>query len=272
MSENQGLVWVPQPRMTAIPAAGLVRGLLDRLDVDGLRPLVAGLRLIGDAGALGQGAKAARLDRAVVDEEVLASLVRCDEAEALLVAEPLDGSGRHVATGPPRGVDALRTRRMLPNSDLRPATALPTGRLVPVSDPTSGHAIRCAQAGWGPNCPGWTHLRRSWAASRRARCAGSASGPRTKEASNPIVVKSRTHRGQKLEPAPVASQIPMQMMLGIRKPAACSRSSAGVQRPGGSGSTSRPGAGPGAAVRGDGAAGAGRSAVRASRSRRVRAA
>src|SRR3954452_18766391 len=103
MSENQGLVWVPQPGMTAIPAAGLVRGLLDRLDVDGLPPLVAGLRLIGDAGALGKGAKAARLDRAVVDEEVLASLVRCDEAEALLVAEPLDGSGRHVATGPPRG-------------------------------------------------------------------------------------------------------------------------------------------------------------------------
>jgi hypothetical protein len=31
-----------------------------------------------------------------MDEEVLAALVRCDEAEALLVTEELDSSLRHV--------------------------------------------------------------------------------------------------------------------------------------------------------------------------------
>src|SRR3954453_24030769 len=82
---------------------------LERGDVDGLRPLVAGLGVIGDLRALGQRLEAVRVDAGVVDEQVLATLVRRDEAQALVAVEPLDGSGCHVI--PPR-LCALRTRRL----------------------------------------------------------------------------------------------------------------------------------------------------------------
>src|SRR4051812_233929 len=75
-------------------------GLLDRADVHGLRPLVAGLGLVLHARALGERAVAVRFDAAVVDEQVLAAFIGCDEAEALLVAEPLNGALCHVF--PPR--------------------------------------------------------------------------------------------------------------------------------------------------------------------------
>src|SRR5205823_11903372 len=39
-------------------------------------------------------------DRAVVDEDVLATVVLRDEAVALVVAEPLHGSGCHIYTSP----------------------------------------------------------------------------------------------------------------------------------------------------------------------------
>src|SRR4051794_12268215 len=73
------------------------RSALEERDVDGLRALVARLGVIRDLRALGEGAEAVRVDAGVVDEEVLAPVVRRDEAEALLVAEPLDGSGCHVS-------------------------------------------------------------------------------------------------------------------------------------------------------------------------------
>src|SRR3954452_23315481 len=82
----------------AIAAAG--GRPLERGHVDGLGPLVAGLGVIGDLRALGQRLEAAGVDAGVVDEEVLATVVRRDEAEALVVVEPLDGSGCHVI--PPR--------------------------------------------------------------------------------------------------------------------------------------------------------------------------
>src|SRR3954451_6204858 len=71
------------------------RRRLERGDVDGLRALVAGLGVEAHAGALGEGLEALRVDARVVDEEVLARVVRRDEAEALVVVEPLDGSGGH---------------------------------------------------------------------------------------------------------------------------------------------------------------------------------
>src|SRR5215210_5477047 len=64
-------------------------------DVDGLGALVPGLGVIGDLRALGQRLESVCVDAGVVDEEVLAPLVRRDEAEALVVVEPLDGSGCH---------------------------------------------------------------------------------------------------------------------------------------------------------------------------------
>src|SRR3954470_22974525 len=68
---------------------------LQRGDVDGLRALVAGLGVVGHLRALSQRLEAAGVDAGVVDEEVLAALVRGDEAEALVVVEPLHGSGSH---------------------------------------------------------------------------------------------------------------------------------------------------------------------------------
>src|SRR5215207_219201 len=68
---------------------------LEGLDVRRVRALGAVLGVVGDLRALGQRLEAAALDGGVVDEEVLALIVRGDEAEALLVAEPLNGSGCH---------------------------------------------------------------------------------------------------------------------------------------------------------------------------------
>src|SRR3954449_1301031 len=77
-------------------AAAVRPSALQGGDVDGLRPLVTGLGVVGDLRALGERLEAVRVDPRVVDEEVLAALVRGDEAEALVVVEPLDGSGCHV--------------------------------------------------------------------------------------------------------------------------------------------------------------------------------
>src|SRR3954466_4914052 len=54
-------------------------------DVDGLRPLVTRLCVGGDLRAPREPLEAVRVDPRVVDEEVLAALVRGDEAEALVV-------------------------------------------------------------------------------------------------------------------------------------------------------------------------------------------
>src|SRR3954465_14230413 len=69
---------------------------LQRGDVDGLGALVPGLGVVADARALGEGLEALGVDARVVDEQVLARVIRRDEAEALVVVEPLDGSGGHV--------------------------------------------------------------------------------------------------------------------------------------------------------------------------------
>src|SRR5919106_4116351 len=71
---------------------------LDRGDVDGRRTLGALLRLVLDPRALGEGAESVTGDAGEMDEEVLAGLVGRDEPEALVVAEPLHGTGRHVFT------------------------------------------------------------------------------------------------------------------------------------------------------------------------------
>src|SRR4051794_19791774 len=107
--------------------AGRSRRDLQRGDVDGLRALVAGLGLVAHARALGQGPEALPADARVVDEEVLAGLVRRDEAEALVVVEPLDGSGGH--SGFPPGISRCCDRGGLKEATTRNAgTALP-GRI-----------------------------------------------------------------------------------------------------------------------------------------------
>src|SRR3954462_13865488 len=67
----------------------------DLLDVDRLRTLVAVLLLEGDLGAFAQRTVAVAGDAREVHEEIASSPVGCDEAEALLVREPLDRAGAH---------------------------------------------------------------------------------------------------------------------------------------------------------------------------------
>src|SRR3954449_7233131 len=85
---------------------------LDRPDVLRLRTLLALLGVVGDLRALGERAVSVGLNRCVVDEEVLARLVRGDESEALLVREPLHCSGRHVSFTS-TALCVLQTRRSL---------------------------------------------------------------------------------------------------------------------------------------------------------------
>src|SRR3954451_1220602 len=101
---------------------------LDRPDVDCLRTLVAGLRLVLHARALGERAVAVGFDAAVVDEEVLAAFIGCDEAEALLVAEPLNGALCHVF--PPRRLSCCVCRGSSKGNRLR-APALLSPDIVP---------------------------------------------------------------------------------------------------------------------------------------------
>jgi hypothetical protein len=75
--------------------AGLSSAPIERGDVDGLGALVAGLGVVGHSRTLGEGAEAVGVDATVVDEQVLAAFIRSDEAEALVVVEPLDGSLCH---------------------------------------------------------------------------------------------------------------------------------------------------------------------------------
>src|SRR4051794_25021392 len=64
-------------------------------DVRGLWALRALAELVLDLGPLGQCAEPVTRDRREVDERVLAPVVRSDESEALLVAEPLHDTGSH---------------------------------------------------------------------------------------------------------------------------------------------------------------------------------
>src|SRR5215208_6160584 len=85
---------------------------LDEADVHRLRPLVADLLLVLHLGVLRQALEALAVDARVVDEEVAVALVRSDEAVALFIVEPLDGSGRHVSPFlrvPARSVKRIRT-------------------------------------------------------------------------------------------------------------------------------------------------------------------
>src|SRR4051794_15104907 len=69
---------------------------LKRLDVRGRWALVALLGVVAHLCALGQRLEAVALDRAVVHEQVLAGVIRRDESEALVVAEPLHCSCGHL--------------------------------------------------------------------------------------------------------------------------------------------------------------------------------
>src|ERR671921_731488 len=80
-----------------MPAISHQHGLSEGLQIDrGLFAAAAvGLHLIGDLLTLREAAQAGALNRADVDEHVLAARVRLNEAIALLVVEPLHRSRCH---------------------------------------------------------------------------------------------------------------------------------------------------------------------------------
>src|SRR5215510_4208654 len=72
------------------------------------RALGAFLGLVAHLGTLRKGLEALAENGAVMDEDVLRAVIGRDEPVALVVAEPLDCSSRHLL--PP--LDVLRTRRL----------------------------------------------------------------------------------------------------------------------------------------------------------------
>src|SRR3954469_13985705 len=118
-------------------------GPLERGDVDGLGALVAGLGVEGHLRALSHRLEAVGVDAGVVDEEVLAALVRGDEAEALVVVEPLHGSGSHDFL---HGLCALRTPRKLLRQRLRALNTLSSsGCARPEHHPAYSKNVRSPQ-------------------------------------------------------------------------------------------------------------------------------
>src|SRR4051812_43208142 len=87
-----------EPALLFLALGGSGHRELALSDVEGLRTLVAAADLEVHLRAFLQRAEAVAVDVTVVDEEILAPVLRCDEAEALVVVEPLDGSGCHVIT------------------------------------------------------------------------------------------------------------------------------------------------------------------------------
>src|SRR4029079_8571789 len=83
------------PSISIFSSLGTAGSASDGANVHRLRTLVAGLLLVLDLGVLGERLEPLTVDSRVVDEQVTVSVVRSDEAVALLVVEPLDGSGRH---------------------------------------------------------------------------------------------------------------------------------------------------------------------------------
>src|SRR5207247_11318475 len=77
-------------------APGPVRWRLERADFLGLGALLPPPGGVGDPLVVLQAAEAVSLDGGVMDEHVGGSVVRGDEAVALVGVEPLDGAFSHV--------------------------------------------------------------------------------------------------------------------------------------------------------------------------------
>ena len=82
-------------RPQSVSGAAVTARRSESVDVLSLGALGALGDLELDARVVLEGLEAGACDRRVVDEDVSAAAVLCDEAEALVVAEPLDGSLCH---------------------------------------------------------------------------------------------------------------------------------------------------------------------------------
>jgi hypothetical protein len=84
------LFYAPRP---AVPAGWQ---LCLRLDVGSLLAFRPGGDIEADALVFRQGLEAGRIDRGEVREQIVAAIVRFDEAEALGVVKPFHSASRHV--------------------------------------------------------------------------------------------------------------------------------------------------------------------------------
>src|SRR3954451_14048208 len=125
-------------------------------DVLGLRTLGASGDVELDLLVLVERLVTAGLDGGVVDEDVLAAAVLCNETETLLGVEPLDGSLSHVLLPYScRGQCALKLLKTPTCADVQrtedqeyeiqaatSCTATTACRAVPSTGPTLGHRVR----------------------------------------------------------------------------------------------------------------------------------
>src|SRR5205807_3516704 len=89
--------------------------LADDRDRSRLGALIPLLRLVGHLPTVGQALEAIAQDRAVMDEQVLAAIVRGNEPKPLGVVEPLHGSSCHV-TPPLATQERVRKARAQPSN------------------------------------------------------------------------------------------------------------------------------------------------------------
>src|ERR1700761_992911 len=83
-------------RCSPVPVFGYrTRQTLQRLDVSRLQTLGALLRFEAHLLVFSQRLEAVAADFREVSEQVVAALVRCNEAKAFAVVEPLNGTGIH---------------------------------------------------------------------------------------------------------------------------------------------------------------------------------
>src|ERR687895_573012 len=125
------------PSISIFSSLGTSGDASDEAHVHRLGTLVARLLLVLHLGVLRQGLEALAVDAAVMDEQVPLSIIGSDEAEALLVVEPLDGSGRHV-TCPFLRVPGPASPDAPAYADYAGAFADPTGETLPSRGNGSG--------------------------------------------------------------------------------------------------------------------------------------
>src|SRR5215211_248555 len=175
---------------------------LDQADTHRLRSLVADFLLVLDLGVLGQALEALAVDARVVHEEVAIALVGGDEAVALLVVEPLDGSGRHVE---PLPACARSVRQANPNHGTCCRIAL---RLAPCG--------RKGISSGGVSARGTWHFRAPPRGTSKRRPAG----PRCRTGARRSPPCARRRRGRRAPGKPARSAWWHRAQEWARRPAA----------------------------------------------------
>src|SRR4051812_40330288 len=110
----------------------------DRPYVRGLRALGALAELVLDLRALGQGPEPVALERREVHERVLTAVIRRDEPEALLVAEPLHDSCCHLRAALRSDAPVYTKRGGARATASRPRAGCPAGRAPSWAAPAAG--------------------------------------------------------------------------------------------------------------------------------------